>query len=147
MTPSTITCLPTYFAASAGAMTGIGAGAGAGARSGRAAISRASMGTSRAAILPGTGAEIRPASGVGSVTPQTRRRSAPGRTITMKRLWKILWITLVGLAVVVLLAAALGYVWARKQLRPQDVTAARAKWPRAMTYEAADRAALDLVSK
>jgi len=65
----------------------------------------------------------------------------------MKRLWKILWITLVGLAVVVLLAAALGYVWVQRQLRPQDVTAARARWPRAMSYEAADRAALDLVSK
>jgi beta-glucosidase len=65
----------------------------------------------------------------------------------MKRLWKVLWITLVGLAVVVLLAAGLGYVWVQRQLRPQDVTAARARWPKAMSDEAADRAALDLVSK
>jgi beta-glucosidase len=40
-----------------------------------------------------------------------------------------------------------GGIWVRRQLQPQDITAARSKWPKAMSDEAADRAAVDLVSK
>jgi beta-glucosidase len=65
----------------------------------------------------------------------------------LKRIWKGVWITLVGLAVLVVLAAAAGYVWVQRQLEPRDVTAARAKWPKAMSEEDADRAARDLVEK
>jgi beta-glucosidase len=65
----------------------------------------------------------------------------------LKRLWKVIKFALVGLVVLLLVGAGLGYFWVQRQLQPQDVTAARAKWPRAMSFEAADRAALDLVAK
>ena len=54
---------------------------------------------------------------------------------------------LVRVAVLVARAVAVGGFWVRRQLQPQDVTAARARWPKAMTFEAADRAALDQVSR
>jgi beta-glucosidase len=63
------------------------------------------------------------------------------------RLWKAVEITLVGVVAVVLLAAGLGAIWVYRQLQPQDVVDARGKWPKAMSFEAADRAALDLVSR
>ena len=47
----------------------------------------------------------------------------------------------------VVIAAGSGAWWVHRQLRPVDVTAARVRWPVAMTDEAADRAAADLVSK
>jgi len=65
----------------------------------------------------------------------------------LKRLWKLVKVGLVVVFVVVLLAAAFGYFWVRRQLEPQDILAARARWPKSMSDEAADRAALDLVSK
>src|ERR1035437_323838 len=65
----------------------------------------------------------------------------------LKRLWKILKIGLLGVAAILLLVVAVVGFWVHRQLQPQDVTAARARWPKAMTFETADRAALDLVSK
>jgi beta-glucosidase len=65
----------------------------------------------------------------------------------LKRLWKIVKFALLGLLGLVVLAGGLGAFWVHRQLQRQDVTAARARWPKAMTFEAADRAALDLVSK
>jgi beta-glucosidase len=64
-----------------------------------------------------------------------------------KRLWRILKIGLLCVAVVVLLAVAIVGFGLYRNLQPQDVTSARAKWPKAMTFETADRAALDLVAK
>jgi beta-glucosidase len=43
--------------------------------------------------------------------------------------------------------AGLGAFWAQRQMRRIDVTSARRRWPSAMTFEGADRAALELVSK
>jgi beta-glucosidase len=65
----------------------------------------------------------------------------------LKRLWRILKIVLVVGAV--LLAALVGVAayWVHHQMQPLDVTAARARWPKAMTFEDADRAARDLVPK
>ena len=50
--------------------------------------------------------------------------------------------------IVVLVAfVGVGAYWAHHQMQRLDVTAARARWPKAMTFEDADRAARDLVSK
>jgi beta-glucosidase len=65
----------------------------------------------------------------------------------LKRLWKLVKVTVAVVAVLVLLAVGLFAFWAHRQLQPQDVSSARARWPRNMSYDAADRAALDLVSK
>jgi beta-glucosidase len=51
------------------------------------------------------------------------------------------------LAAVVLLAVGGFAAWAGWKMRRLDVTAARSRWPAAMTFEAADRAALELVSR
>jgi beta-glucosidase len=64
-----------------------------------------------------------------------------------KRLWKAFKITLGIVLALVLVVAGLAAFWVHRLLHPPDVTAARARWPKAMTYEAADRAALDLVAK
>ena len=64
----------------------------------------------------------------------------------LKRVWKLVKIGLAVALVVLALAAAFGYFWVRSQLAPQEVVAG-SRWPRSMSYEAADRAALDLVSK
>ena len=64
-----------------------------------------------------------------------------------KRLRKVLRIGLVSLVAAVLLTAAAGGFWLHRQLQPQDLTAARSRWPAAMTFEQADRAALDLVAQ
>lgn len=65
----------------------------------------------------------------------------------LKRAWKVAKITL--LAVLALLVVAVGLValWGHRQMQPKDVWGARQQWPKAMTFDAADRAALDLVSK
>ena len=65
----------------------------------------------------------------------------------LKRVVKVLAFTVAGLLALVLLGAAAGYFWVQKQLRPRDAFAERARWPKAMSEEAADRAALDLVAK
>ena len=65
----------------------------------------------------------------------------------LKRIWKVAKIVLVCVVVLAVLAAGTAAFWVHRQLQPQDVTAARARWPKAMTFEAADRAALDLVSR
>jgi hypothetical protein len=65
----------------------------------------------------------------------------------MARLWKILKISLVLVISVFLILAAVIAGWVYVQMRPQDVTAARAKWDANMSPEAADQAALDLVSR
>jgi beta-glucosidase len=64
-----------------------------------------------------------------------------------RRLWKVVKITVAIALVLIVVAVGLGAFWVSRAMRPQDITAARAKWPNAMTYEAADRAALDLVSR
>ena len=51
----------------------------------------------------------------------------------------------VGIFVVLALAAAT--LWARRRMERVDVTSARSRWPPAMTFEAADRAAVELVSR
>jgi beta-glucosidase len=77
-------------------------------------------------------------------------RSSPERLeapIMLKRLWKVVKILLVvGVVLIAAIVGAAGY-WTHRQMQRLDVTAARARWPKAMTYEAADRAARDLVSK
>ena len=65
----------------------------------------------------------------------------------LRRLWKLVKIGLLVAIVAIVLAAGFGYFWVRRQLAPQDVRAARARWPTSMSYEAADRAALELVSR
>jgi beta-glucosidase len=60
---------------------------------------------------------------------------------------KALKIGLLSLVAVVLLTAAVGGFWLHRQLQPQDLTAARSRWPAAMTFEQADRAAVDLVAR
>jgi beta-glucosidase len=62
-------------------------------------------------------------------------------------LWKITKIALIALIVLIVVLGAGGAFWVHRQLQPTDVFAYRAKWPAAMTFEQADRAALDLVSK
>ena len=47
----------------------------------------------------------------------------------------------------VLVIAVLTVSWVRRLMHPQDITAARQRWPKNMSFEAADRAALDLVSQ
>lgn len=64
-----------------------------------------------------------------------------------KRLWKAFKIILGIVLALVLIVAGLVAFWVHRQLQRHDVTAARAKWPKAMSFEAADRAALDLISK
>ena len=64
-----------------------------------------------------------------------------------KRLRKVLKIGLVSVLAAVLLAAAGGGFWLYVQRQPKDLTSARGRWPQAMSFEDADRAALDLVRK
>jgi beta-glucosidase len=64
-----------------------------------------------------------------------------------KRVRKVLKVGLLCLGTLVLLAAAGAAFWIHRQLTPRDLTAARTRWPKAMTFEAADRAAKDLVSR
>ena len=65
----------------------------------------------------------------------------------LKRLWKILKLVLVVGAVLLVALVGVGAYWVHHQMQPLDITAARARWPKAMTFEDADRAARDLVSK
>jgi beta-glucosidase len=65
----------------------------------------------------------------------------------MRRFWKILKITGLTVAAVLLLAIATAGVWVYVQMQPRDVHTAAAKWPKNMTPEAADQAARDLVAK
>ena len=63
-----------------------------------------------------------------------------------KRVWKILKIGAAVAVVLAVLAAGAGALWVHRQMQPVDITAARSRWPRAMTFEQADRAARELVS-
>jgi beta-glucosidase len=56
-------------------------------------------------------------------------------------------IALFVVGIFVVLALAAGSLWARRRMRRVDVTTARSRWPPAMTFEAADGAALELVSR
>jgi beta-glucosidase len=49
--------------------------------------------------------------------------------------------------VLVLVVTVLVASWVRRQMRPRDIAAARRMWPKDMSLEAADRAALELVSR
>src|SRR5262245_19928060 len=62
-----------------------------------------------------------------------------------RRAWRILKLALAVVAVVVVVAAAAFAVWAHRQMQRVEVTATRSRWPAAMTFEQADRAALELV--
>ncbi|MET0554934.1 MAG: glycoside hydrolase family 3 C-terminal domain-containing protein [Vicinamibacteria bacterium] len=64
-----------------------------------------------------------------------------------KRLRKVLKSVLLSVVAVFLLAAGGGGLWLHRQLQPRDLTSERARWPREMTFEQADRAALDLVGR
>jgi beta-glucosidase len=61
--------------------------------------------------------------------------------------WGSVAFVLAGFLVLDVAAAVLVALWVRRQMRPRDVVAARARWPRAMTFEAADRAALDAIAR
>jgi beta-glucosidase len=65
----------------------------------------------------------------------------------LKRLWRILKIVLVVGIVLLVALVGLGASWVHHRMQRPDVTAARARWPKAMTFDDADRAARDLVSK
>ena len=65
----------------------------------------------------------------------------------MIRLRVIVKRTLGVLAILVLVVAGAFALWADRQMRRVDITAERSRWPAAMTFEAADRAALELVAK
>jgi beta-glucosidase len=64
-----------------------------------------------------------------------------------KRPRRVLKSALLSVFAVALLAAAGGVLWLRHHLQPRDLLAARARWPQAMTFEQADRAAVDLVAR
>jgi beta-glucosidase len=65
----------------------------------------------------------------------------------MGRLWHFLKVTLIAVVTTLVVIVAVLGVWAYAQLQPKDVTAGRAKWDVNMSLEAADAAALDLVSQ
>ena len=65
----------------------------------------------------------------------------------MKRFWKIVRIALLSVLALVVVVTVAGALWLHRALQPRDITAFRQKWPTAMSDDAADRAALDLVSK
>ena len=65
----------------------------------------------------------------------------------LRLLWKVTKIVLAVVLALLVVAAAGGAFWLYRQLHPRDVTATRSRWPRAMSYEQADRAAIDLVAK
>jgi beta-glucosidase len=59
----------------------------------------------------------------------------------------VLTTVLVAIVVLFVLIAGIAGFWVHRQMRRVDITALRSRWPRAMTFEAADRAALELVAK
>lgn len=63
------------------------------------------------------------------------------------RLWKIFKITAITILAVIVVVVGLVATWTYTQMRPQDITAARVEWEKNLSAEAADRAALDLISK
>jgi beta-glucosidase len=65
----------------------------------------------------------------------------------MPRLWRLLKISLVLIVSVFLILAAVVWFWIQREMKPKDITAARAKWDANMSLEATDAAALDLVSQ
>lgn len=65
----------------------------------------------------------------------------------MGRLWHFLKVTLIAVVTTLVVIIAVFGVWAYVQMQPKDITAARARWDANMSLEAADAAALDLVSK
>ena len=65
----------------------------------------------------------------------------------MARLWKRLKIAAISVVSILVLAVLLVAGWVYVQMQPKDLTTARVKWERNMSAEAADQAALDLVSK
>jgi beta-glucosidase len=65
----------------------------------------------------------------------------------LKRAWRIIKIAIIVVLLLVAVGATLTAIGAYRALQPKDVWSARQQWPKAMTFEAADRAALDLVSR
>jgi|WetSurMetagenome_2_1015567.scaffolds.fasta_scaffold27259_2 beta-glucosidase len=67
----------------------------------------------------------------------------------LNRAWRVIRIMVIVLLVIVVSGFGLGAFWVHRHLQQphKDVWAARQRWPKAMSYEAADRAALDLVTK
>ena len=65
----------------------------------------------------------------------------------MPRLWKFLKISLVLIVSVFLILAAIVWFWVRGQMEPKDITGPRDRWEANMSLEAADAAALELVSQ
>jgi beta-glucosidase len=64
-----------------------------------------------------------------------------------RRLWWFFKVTALSALTVIVVAIVVVSVWVYVLIQPQDTTAARARWDKALSFEAADRAALDLVSK
>jgi beta-glucosidase len=64
-----------------------------------------------------------------------------------KRVFEVLKIVLLAAVGLVLVTAAVGGLWLHRQLQPRDLTALRPRWPKAMTFEQADRAAQELVAR
>jgi beta-glucosidase len=64
-----------------------------------------------------------------------------------RRLWWFFKVTALSALTLIVVVALVVSVWVYVLIRPQDVTAARARWAEPLSFEAADRAALDLVSR
>jgi beta-glucosidase len=65
----------------------------------------------------------------------------------MKRLWRVLRISSITIAVILPLAVCVVGAWVYSQLQSKDITAARERWEMGMSGQELDRVALDLVSK
>jgi beta-glucosidase len=65
----------------------------------------------------------------------------------LKRAWRIIKISLVIILVLIVTVVGLAAFWAYREMQLREIWAARQKWPKAMSSDSADRAALDLVSK
>jgi beta-glucosidase len=64
-----------------------------------------------------------------------------------RRLWWFFKVTAVSALTVIVVLIMVVSVWVYVLIRPQDITAARARWDTSLSFEAADRAAQGLVSK
>ncbi len=63
------------------------------------------------------------------------------------RLWKIFKVAAISVVAVAVLVVGIGGTWVYVKTRPKDIDAARARWPKNLSLEAADQAAQDLVSR
>jgi beta-glucosidase len=64
-----------------------------------------------------------------------------------RRLWWFFKVTALSALTLLVVAMVVASVWVYVLIQPQNITAARARWDKPLSFEAADRAALELVSK